>query len=298
MADASFLSPRLEQHPYGQQPLHAIAGYNDAPLPLDIHVHREVEVGVVLAGEEQIHFSEIVQICRPGDVWLCGSWEPHGWLIDRPRVRNAVLIFQPEFLGEEMLGELPWLTLFAVPPDQRPRVISPETRRRVLAIGQMLRQEIEGQPPDWEALIRIGLLHLLMLLKREWGGKRPAPSGHVRLSTLARVMPALTLSHSQPWRRVSVATAATACGLSVSHFQSLFHRVVGTSFGQFSLRARLSFAANRVLNTDRSISAIAAEAGFADSSHLHRRFRQQYQRTPRQYRTGGGRGQGPGARGQ
>jgi AraC-like DNA-binding protein len=284
VADASFLSPRLEQHSYGQRPLHAIAGFNDAPLPLDIHVHREVEVGVVLSGEEQIHFSEMVQICRPGDVWLCASWEPHGWLIDRPRVRNAVLIFQPEFVGEEMLGELPWLTLFAVSPDQRPRVSAPEVRRRALAIGQTLRQEIESQPPDWEALVRIELLHLLLLLKREWGGKRPAPSGHVRLSTLARVMPALALSHSQPWRRVSVAEAASACGLSSSHFQSLFRRAVGMSFGQFSLRARLSFAANRMLNTERSVAAIATEAGFADGSHLHRRFRQQYQRTPRQYR--------------
>ncbi len=280
----TFLSPRQEQHPLGDGPLYAIASFNDEPLPLDIHVHRELEVGLVLSGEEQIHFYDEQLTCRPGEVWLCSSWEPHGWRIPHPHVRTVVLIFQPEFLGEEMLGDLPWLTLFSVPPGQRPQLRTAEGQRQALLVGGTLRREIEAQQPDWETLVRLQLLHLLMLLKREWGRDRPAPSGHVRLGTLARVMPALALTHSTPWRRVSVAEAASACGLSPSHFQSVFRQAMGMGFGQFGLRARLAYAANRLLSTDRSVAAIAAEAGFADDSHLHRHFREQYRVTPKEYR--------------
>jgi AraC-like DNA-binding protein len=39
-----------------------------------------------------------------------------------------------------------------------------------------------------------------------------------------------------------------------------------------------------MLNTDRTTAAIAADAGFADASHLHRQFVQQFACTPAEYR--------------
>ena len=285
MPSSSFASPRYEARRDGASPLQVILGFNDESLPLDIHVHPEVEVGMVLSGEERILFSETAMTCGPGDVWLCGMWEPHGWEIRPRRTRNVVLKFLPEFLGEEMLGELPWLTLFTVPPSQRPRVVSTEMRQRVLAVGQWLRREIENREPAWEHVVRVEVLRLLIELGRAWDAEDvPEPPSRAHWSALARLMPALNLVHSPPWRRVSVREAAAACGLSPSQFQDLFRRSLGTSFGQFCLRARLSLVAHRVLNTDRSLASIAAEVGFVDDCHLHRRFVKHYGCTPRQYR--------------
>jgi len=195
------------------------------------------------------------------------------------------MIFLPEFIGEEMLGELPWLTLFAVRPSHRPRVSSPEIRKQALAIGNLLRREIEEQQPRWESVVRLELLHLLIELSRGWqAADLPDARGHVRFDGLARIMPALSLVHSLPWRRVSVPEAAEACGVSISRFHALFRRTMGMSFGEFCLRARVSFAAHRMLNTDKTVAAIAAEAGFVDGSHLNRHFIRQYNCTPARYR--------------
>jgi AraC-like DNA-binding protein len=284
MRGESFTSPREEQRPDGSKLLWAVSGFLDEQLPIDIHIHRGVEVGILLAGEEELHYSDFVLPLRPGDAWLCNIYEPHGTRLKRAPRHSVVTIFLPEFIGEEMLGELAWLTLFAVPPDQRPRTSSAEMRRQALAIGGLLRHEIEEQRPRWESVVRLELLHLLIELSRGWQAA-DLPSGqHVQVGGLARIMPALSMAHSLPWHRVSVPEAAAACGLSVSRFHTLFRRTMGMNFPSFCLRARVSFAAHRMLSTDKTIAAIAAEAGFTDGSHLNRCFHRSYNCTPAKYR--------------
>ena len=78
--------------------------------------------------------------------------------------------------------------------------------------------------------------------------------------------------------------AAAAYGLSVSRLQKMFAETTNMTFARLCLRARLSFAAHRLMSTDRPISASAAEAGFADDSHLHRCFAKEYKCTPAEHR--------------
>jgi AraC-like DNA-binding protein len=271
--------------PAGNDLLWAGSGYGDEFGPADIHVHRGFEFGVLVAGEIEMHFDQTILQCRPGDVWFANVFEPHGPRLVKSPCHMVVLVFLPDFVGQEMLGELPWPTLFAVAPEQRPRTTSPELRSRVLGLAGMLRREIEERQQGWESAARFCLLYLLLELSRAWPGEdRPDTTGHVRLSALTRLMPALSLTHSLPWRRVGVTEAAESCGLSRSHFQNLFRATMGMSFGSFALRARLSFVARLVLSTDRPISVIADEAGFVDSSHLDRRFASRYGCTPSEFR--------------
>jgi AraC-like DNA-binding protein len=284
MRGESFTSPRDERRPEGAKLLWAASGYADQPLPVDVHTHRGVEVGILLAGEEEFEYSDLVVNLRPGDVWLCNIYEPHGVRLRKGPRRSVVAIFLPEFIGEEMLGELPWLMLFAVPPGQRPRVSSSAMRQQTLAIGNILRGEIEAQRPRWESVVRLELLRLLIVLSRGWHANDLPDGRHGRPGGLARIMPALSLVHSMPWHRVRVPEAAAACLLSVSQFHTLFAQTMGMTFHDFCLRARVSFAAHRMLNTDKTIAAIAAEAGFTDGSHLNRCFLKVYNCTPAKYR--------------
>lgn len=266
-------------------PFHTNSNYYLEEQPLEIDVHEGVEVGVVLSGAQERHFDGLVFRVAPGDVWMCTPWETHGWRTTEPGTRDIVVIFRPEFLGDETLCHLPWLSLFAVPPSQRPRVTTPEVRAAVLGLGRELLKEFEQQRRGWEAAMRLALLRLLLTLSREW--KPPAHSNgqsRVSVSNLPRVMPALVLVHSRLSRRVMVAEAAKSCGLSRAHFCELFRNTMGTSFGKFCLRARAGAAAKLLLSTGLSTESIAERAGFTDGSHLHRAFVKQYGCTPAQYR--------------
>ncbi len=183
-----------------------------------------------------------------------------------------------------MLGDDPWLTLFAVPPKARPRVSSTELRRQMLAVGWDIYYEIHRQPYGWQTALRLDLLKILLALRRAW--TPPATYTPVASPTndLSRVMPALHLLHDDPRGHTTVAQAAAACSLSASQFACIFRRTMGVTFGRFRTRARLSGAAQLLLTTPLSIAAVARRTGFASDTHLHDIFARHYRCTPGQYR--------------
>jgi AraC-like DNA-binding protein len=255
------------------------------PTSLITGVHPGVEVGIVLTGQYEWVFEDVRFRLNPGQVWLCAMCEPHAWRTVLPDAAAAVLIFLPEFLGEEMFETVPWLGLFAAPPGGRPRASTPEARRAALAIGQELASEIEGKASAWRSAVRFNLLRLLVLLYREWdAGSGSAAGLPSHTNKLSRIMPALTLLRERAGFRASVTEAAAACSLSRSQFHRMFLQTMGLSFGEFRLRGRLGFTAHRLLTSPAPTDAIAQEAGFADASHLHRSFVKHYGSTPGAYR--------------
>ena len=265
-------------------PPHVEATRRTGPTPLQLNVHDGLEVGITLSGEAERHFQDYVIPGLPGDVWLCAMWEPHGRRVTSSVTENVVVIFLPDFLGEEMLGDIPWLSLFAVPAGQRPRVTGGKMRESVLAIGKDLRQEVLTKRRGWETAVRLGLLRLLFALSRDWQPPAPGAMKRATASDLSRIMPVLSAFHAHPERRVTLPEAAAACGLSRSRFALVFHETMGLSFGRFCLRARLAFVAHQLLNTDLAVEDIAEQVGFVDASHLHHAFAKHYGCTPRRYR--------------
>jgi len=287
MTAGLFASPQLEQDSFAtSKRLRAIAGFFDRVQAPSVHVHPGTELGVVLAGEERIYYADdFVRVCQPGHVWLSASWEPHGCHIVEAGTRNVVLIFPPEFLGDELAGDLPWQSLFVVPPEHRPCPRSDSSRRRIARIGEVIHQEISDVASFWEAVVRLQVLHLLVELSREWEwsakntGRSPAPTFGIQ-----RLMRAFALVHAQPWRRVPAGEAAEACGLSLSRFHALFRESMHTSFGRFALNARLAYAAHRLVHTNQTVASVATSAGFANDSHFHHCFTEHYGCTPAKYR--------------
>ena len=68
--------------------------------------------------------------------------------------------------------------------------------------------------------------------------------------------------------------AAAAC-LSVGHFSRVFLRTVGETPLTYVRRRRIQRAQQLMLSTEKSLSEIVGECGFADQSHLTRLFRRQ-----------------------
>jgi AraC-like DNA-binding protein len=269
--------------PTADEPIVGQVAVRPGPSPLVLDVHDGIEVGVMLVGTAERHFQDFMVPGQPGDVWLCAMWEPHGRRVVSPHTENVVLQFIPEFLGEESIGDKFWLSLFSVHPKDRPWVSTPEVRQEALTIGHEMRREIQNRTRSWEYAVRLLLLRLLFVLSRDWDP--PASSASAGRSVgLTRIMPALSLLRDPRRARVTLADAAAACGLSQSRFAVLFRNMMGVPFAKFALRARLAFAAHRLLTTDLPVERIAAEAHFADASHLHRHFVRHYGQTPASYR--------------
>ena len=88
---------------------------------------------------------------------------------------------------------------------------------------------------------------------------------------------------------LSVTEIARQMGSSKRQLERHFRAALDTSPQAAFLDIRLSFARHLLEATDKSISTIAVECGFCNSSHLSRMFRPRYTaRRPNRNRPGGG----------
>ncbi len=196
----------------------ACASWGPYPYPelLSWDVHQAFQIKVVLSGQVEKHFEGLVRTLGPGDVCLIPSWEPHGHRTAASGTAVWGTLFLPEFLGDEMLGGLSWLSFFMAAPRERPWVDAEDTRRQVLGIAEELKPEIDQQGRGWLTSLRLGLLRLLWVTGRNWEPSAAGNGRHsARLSSLARIAPALDLVHARAGRPVSLAEAAAACVVSV-----------------------------------------------------------------------------------
>lgn len=115
------------------------------------------------------------------------------------------------------------------------------------------------------------------------GGTAPVRAGGLSPRRLAEVVDFIHANLSQ---KVTLAELAAVAGVSESHFARVFKVSTGQSPHQYVMQRRLEHARRELTRSSRPIAEIAAEAGFADQSHLTRMMRRHEGTTPQVLRDG------------
>jgi transcriptional regulator GlxA family with amidase domain len=121
----------------------------------------------------------------------------------------------------------------------------------------------------------------VLLFDRQRSGSDAQP--HPPLSeTVAepRVRRALLLMEQNLARPIAVAAVAAELGLSARQLERLCRQHVGMGPASLYRQLRMRFANWLIENTDRSVTDIANEAGFADCAHFSRQFKDAYGLSP------------------
>ncbi len=108
--------------------------------------------------------------------------------------------------------------------------------------------------------------------------KKTRPKGGLAPRTLARVVDYVNDSLADP---LTLEQLATLAGLSPSHFVTMFKRSTGVAPHQYVLARRIERARALLADPRLPIADVAAQAGFADQSHLTRVLRRHTGLTPR-----------------
>lgn len=95
---------------------------------------------------------------------------------------------------------------------------------------------------------------------------------------------ATDMVHAHFRENLRIDEIAAEAGVHAAHLAVVFRRAHRQPLGSYMRRLRVDWAADRLLDTDAPIAAVACEAGFADQAHLTRCFRQMLGTTPAAYR--------------
>ena len=84
--------------------------------------------------------------------------------------------------------------------------------------------------------------------------------------------------------RITVNDVAQSSYVSLSHLQSMFSRALHISVGDYIAKRKLCIAAFELTNTEKSITEIAFDFGYANIESFSRAFKKQFLQSPSAYR--------------
>jgi AraC-like DNA-binding protein len=106
---------------------------------------------------------------------------------------------------------------------------------------------------------------------------------HAEPDTTPRLLPAVQRARAylqnRPTEPVSLSEVGAVAGVTLSHLVRSFSRAVGLPPRSYHIQVRLA-RARRLLAEGKPATRVAYECGFADQSHLNRRFKECHGVTP------------------
>ncbi len=153
----------------------------------------------------------------------------------------------------------------------------------VSTAGFRLRNALNSVIPGHDCDSLLQFLELILYLARLSDYQMPSHSNFSQLED--------TLSFiSNNFRdQISVAGLAAKARMSERSFFRHFKTVTGYTPNDYLARIRLKYASEQLLFSSKSITEIALETGFYDSSDLCRKFKKVYNVSPRRFRENTGR---------
>lgn len=144
--------------------------------------------------------------------------------------------------------------------------------------GQRIALEL-GRTDDLTPLVVEGLV-----LELIGGTLRSARLRRARASASPWLEEARALLHARFAGRVALSEVAAAVGRHPVHVAQRFRQRFGLSIGAYVRRLRVEHVARRLAAGGEPLARLAAEAGFADQSHMQRVFKACLGVTPTAYR--------------
>lgn len=255
-------------------------------FPFLWHYHPEFELTLTLNSSGERFIGDHVSRYGDADLALIGPNLPHTWrsraAIDPDRPHRALVVWFSEEWARGLTGHYrEWAPLKSMLLEAgRGLAFSNAVRQqvvpRLLALG--------GEPP---ALRWLRLLEVLLLLAEDRAATPLASHGFVtqgNASDQARLERVLSHLHAHYLEAVRLSTLAELAAMSESQLQRFFKRRMRMTVSDYLAQLRIGRACALLIEQDRPIAVVAAEAGYSHPSYFTRQFRAVKGMTPGEFR--------------
>lgn len=239
------------------------------------HSHESYAIGVTEMGVQAFHCRGALHASSTGTVMVFNPDEPHDGHAAIPEGFTYRMLYLPPQTVRDVLADArdghPAALPFARAPLVRDRVLA----RRVQALHRALS---EGAPAlEGEALLRDTCLRFAAC-----HADRFTSADEARRPNLAALGRARAFLHESLADDVTTTDLADVAGMSRFHLCRAFARAYGLPPHAYQLQLRLA-EAKRQLARGHPPAEVAAAVGFADQSHLTKRFKGAFGITPGQF---------------
>lgn len=246
-------------------------------------IHYDYELGVVVKGAVTRTFRGKGKTLMPGEVWVTGIWEPHGFELEEIPSEMMCFILSPESLSKILPMGFNWIKIFSPESDSTPPV-KEKFKPLILQACNEVKEVADldfRTALSWKAnIIARILLYVVESNIDEYNKIQQQTENIVGYDEIKNVVNLVFNTNDI----VTVKEAASQCMMSTSHFSRLFKKVTGVTFAKFALGHRIKQSAISLLDTSDPIKKIAIDWGFIDSSHYTKTFENFFGTSPSEFR--------------
>lgn len=238
-----------------------------------LHMHREIELFMVLSGEAQVEVDSSVYRLQAGDLAVIAPYTLHRYTLFADRdIHHYCICFDGDLLFDKRMK---------MDLEQGRWSLSPVIRKDPLC-GEYVKKAYLAHAEKregWE-FNAVGNLSLLFarFIERDDLKKRTEVA---KPPVYARFYQYICDHFGE---EVTSLDAAEAFNLDHSYFCRLFKKSFGEPFQTYLCKFRIEKAKQRLRNTDQSVSQIASETGFNSFSYFSKKFKEYNGMTPKEYR--------------
>lgn len=260
--------------------------------PYQEHRHTAFELSMVCGGEGIYQAGEKKYPFHRGDLFLFSTNEPHCIveIFDGPPLDILNLQFEPRFLWspENLLLQPQYPDIFFSRSPRYVHCLSQKPGPAAVLVQKLLdiEEEFRRQQPDYKLMVKLHILSLLVLIRREYGDyftSSPRPVSPCHLDQMERALDYVDRNLS---RELTLKEIAREAAMSPAYFSSLFKKWNGVTLWEYIQFKRIESAVKQMASGGQSIAQIALECGYNSISNFNRSFRRVMGQSPGEYRKG------------
>ena len=292
---------QLERHATPFYTINDVAAFSQGyayyhnTYPILMHAHDYYELNVLTKGECIHYFNNKNHRAKAGDVFMIPPYSEHGYWTNDPDTRLFHLIINNSVLEDykKQLDNYPGIKILLE--------VEPQIRQAFnnLSLNINIPDDLLADfVSDFDELIAVdkqnyddgktmfGLKTVCLLCKLAkmiseiydaTSENSPNTADYVILKTTQYM-------EENYASKITVDELSKIVNMSTPNFFRYFKKVFNTSPMEYLKKVRISHATNMLSTTDKSISFIAQECGFFDSSHFTHVFEQSMNMKPKQFR--------------
>lgn len=274
----------LEKISPGNERSFAFLDFSQRRFQCPFHYHPELELTLIVSSAGHRYVGDHIGRFAPGDLVLMGPDLPHMY-INPPkfsgRAHSRVLQFRSDCLGVDFFQRGEMRNIRALFEKSRVGLVfSGWSRDRV---AQLMETFGANEGPR-RVVVFLEILQTLAEAKdfRTLASANYSPS--LALYQGERINRVCELISRKFREEVTQSEAARLARMSVPSFSRFFRRATNKTFRGFLNEVRIGHASQSLLETDRTVSEVCYDSGFANLSNFNRQFLRLRKVSPREYR--------------
>ena len=258
---------------YEERPNRNGCGYNHWLSPTK-HLHRQVEMVVVLEGEATAYIDDVAYPMQAGDVFMALPNQVHSYYSDERYGYGALIIVESDFCPDfrDILHNSILETSVAR------RALTPLVRR----LCEQICTDNEKRENSLYARARLRAF-VTLLYARFFEGSVPRQREHIDTDALQNILSYCAQNYAQD---LSLDVLAQTLHISKFHISHLLNGKLHMTFSDYLNSIRIAAAIPLLEEGTMTITELSHRVGYNSTRTFNRAFLRQMGMTPRAYRTG------------